>query len=64
MFRRHRGAVSRFRLVLVVLCHSGPGGPGLAADTGPLPANNWNLENLEKIKASAAKPLTFAVFGR
>ncbi len=36
---------------------------GRAADTGPLPATNWNPENLRQIKVTAADSLTFAVFG-
>ncbi len=38
-------------------------GAGLAADTGPLPARQWNQENLSRIKGLAAEPLTFTVMG-
>ncbi len=36
---------------------------GLAADTGPLPARDWNLHTLKQIKVPAGSSLTFAVLG-
>jgi len=40
-----------------------PASLGRAVDTGPLPAQNWNRENLQRIKVAPVHPLTFAVFG-
>jgi 3',5'-cyclic AMP phosphodiesterase CpdA len=36
---------------------------GLAADLAPLPAKDWNLRQLERLKAPAGETLTFAVLG-
>lgn len=36
---------------------------GLAADTRPLPARDWNLRTLKRIKVPAGSSLTFAVLG-
>jgi 3',5'-cyclic AMP phosphodiesterase CpdA len=36
---------------------------GLAGDNGSLPARNWNLHTLERIKVPAGPSLTFAVLG-
>jgi serine/threonine-protein phosphatase CPPED1 len=38
-------------------------GAGLGADAGSLPARDWNLHNLNRIKVPAGKSLTFAVLG-
>lgn len=35
----------------------------LGGQTGPLPARNWNLQNLARIQALTPEPLTFAVLG-
>jgi 3',5'-cyclic AMP phosphodiesterase CpdA len=63
MFRRQPWSRLKVQAVLLVLFILALAAPGRAADTGPLPATNWNRENLERIKVPAAKPLTFAVFG-
>jgi 3',5'-cyclic AMP phosphodiesterase CpdA len=38
-------------------------GVGLGADTGTLPAHDWNLQNLKRVKVPAGDSLTFAVLG-
>lgn len=38
-------------------------GPGLGTDAGPLPAQDWNRKQLERITAPAGDHLTFAVLG-
>ena len=63
MFRRQLWSRLQVQAVLLVLFILALAVPGRAADTGPWPAQNWNRENLERIKAAAVKPLTFAVFG-
>jgi len=63
MFRRQPWSRLQVQAVLLVLFILAGAVPGRAADTGPLPAQNWNRDNLEQIKAAAVKPLTFAVFG-
>jgi serine/threonine-protein phosphatase CPPED1 len=63
MFRRQPWSRLQVQAVLLVLFILSLAVSGRAADTGPLPAQNWNRENLEQIKAAAVKPLTFAVFG-
>jgi hypothetical protein len=63
MFRRQPWSRLPVQAVLLVLFILALAVPGRAADTGPLPAQNWNPENLERLKAAVVKPLTFAVFG-
>jgi serine/threonine-protein phosphatase CPPED1 len=48
---------------LVILLLLAWAGAGFAAEAGPLPAQDWNLKQLENLKAPAADPLTFAVVG-
>jgi predicted phosphodiesterase len=36
---------------------------GFAGDIAPLPAKQWNQENLAKVQSAAAEPVTFAVMG-
>jgi serine/threonine-protein phosphatase CPPED1 len=38
-------------------------GAGLAAETAPLPAKDWNPRQVERLKAPAGDTLTFAVLG-
>jgi len=59
------GHWGRARIILAVsiLCIVVLAGAALAADTGPLPASQWNQENLSRIKGLAAEPLTFTVLG-
>jgi hypothetical protein len=54
---------ARIILAVSILCIAALAGAGLAADTGPLPARQWNQENLSRIKGLAAEPLTFTVMG-
>ena len=63
MFRRQPWSRFQVQAVLLVLFILALTVAGRADDTGPLPAQNWNRDNLERIKAAAVKPLTFAVFG-
>jgi 3',5'-cyclic AMP phosphodiesterase CpdA len=59
---RHR-ILARLNLSISVLCILALVGIGYAAETAALPAKQWNLENLKKIKGLPAGPLSFAVFG-
>ncbi len=52
-----------FRLGLVILCLLTWAAPGLAADAAPLPAKDWNLRQVERLKAPPGDSLTFAVLG-
>lgn len=63
MFRRQSWSRLQVLAVLLAVFILALAVPGRAADTGPLPAQNWNPENLKRIKAAAIEPLTFAVFG-
>ncbi len=63
MFRLYRRVFPGIVLAGLVLCLAALAGPGFTADTAPLPARQWNQENLERIKGLAAEPLTFAVLG-
>ncbi|MCX5890868.1 MAG: metallophosphoesterase [Deltaproteobacteria bacterium] len=63
MLRRQSWSRLQVQAVLLVVFILALAVPGRAADTGPLPAQNWNRENLKQIEAAAVKPLTFAVFG-
>ncbi len=53
----------KIKTVLAVLVILALASLGWAADTGPLPATNWNRANLAKIEKMTATPLTFAVLG-
>ena len=48
---------------LIILCLLAWVSAGLGADSGPLPARDWNLRNLERIKVTEGGSLTFAVLG-
>jgi serine/threonine-protein phosphatase CPPED1 len=63
MFKRQ--SLSRFQVQAVLLFFFilAVAYPARAADTGSLPAQNWNRENLQRIKGLAAEPLTFTVMG-
>jgi 3',5'-cyclic AMP phosphodiesterase CpdA len=52
-----------FKFGLAVLCLLAWVGAGLGADPRTLPARDWNLRNLEKIKVPPGDNLTFAVLG-
>ncbi len=53
----------KFQAALLVLLLLALAAPVWAADTGGPPATDWNRKNLARIQATAAAPLTFAVFG-
>jgi hypothetical protein len=53
----------KFQTALLVLMLLALAAPGRTADTGSLPATDWNRTNLERLEAATAAPLTFAVFG-
>lgn len=55
-----RPAITLILMVLWLLFWSGA---GLGADTGPLPAQDWNRKQLERITVPPGDHLTFAVFG-
>jgi hypothetical protein len=48
---------------LLILCLLAWVGAGLASDAAPLPAKDWNLRQLERLKTPAGGALTFAVLG-
>ena len=52
-----------FTLGLVLLLLLAWAGVGLSAAAGALPAQDWNHQNLQKIKVSEGNSLTFAVLG-
>ena len=63
MFKHRPWGRLKIKLALLLLCILVLPVLGRAAEKGPLPATNWNPANLARIKASVAKPLTFAVLG-
>jgi 3',5'-cyclic AMP phosphodiesterase CpdA len=56
-------SLSTVRFVLILLGLLAWATAGLAADLAPLPAKDWNLRQLEQLKAPAGETLTFAVLG-
>jgi hypothetical protein len=62
MKRRLWGS-TKIILAVSFLCICILAGAGLAGTTEPLPAQQWNQENLSKITGLNAEPLTFAVLG-
>ena len=63
MFQHHRRVIPKIVLIFSVFCLAALAGMGFAGDIAPLPAKQWNQENLAKIQSAAAEPLTFAVMG-
>lgn len=63
MFKNPRWVFPKIVLAVSVLCLIALMGAGYAADSGPLPAKQWNQENLAKITGITKKPLVFAVLG-
>ena len=63
MFKCQPWSHLKVQTVLLVLLILAPAALGRAVDPGPLPAQNWNRENLQRITVAPANPLTFAVFG-
>jgi len=63
MFKCQPWSRLKVQTVLLVLLILAPAALGRAVDTGPLPARQWNQENLSRIKGLAAEPLTFTVLG-
>jgi 3',5'-cyclic AMP phosphodiesterase CpdA len=55
--------LSVLTLGLIILWLSAWVGVGLGAETGPLPARDWNLSNLQRITVPGGDRLTFAVLG-
>jgi 3',5'-cyclic AMP phosphodiesterase CpdA len=51
------------KVAFMVLCLLAWVGAGLGADPGTLPARDWNLRTLERIKVPEGRRLTFAVLG-
>ena len=51
------------KVCLLILCLLAWVSAGLGADSGPLPARDWNLRNLERIRVPEGSSLTFAVLG-
>jgi len=51
------------KAALLILCLLAWVGPGLASDPAPLPAKDWNLRQVERLKTPAGGALTFAVLG-
>ena len=51
------------RLGLIILWLLAWAAAGLAADAAALPAKDWNLRQVERLKAADGGPLTFAVLG-
>jgi predicted phosphodiesterase len=55
--------LSAFTLGLILLCLVALISAGLGAVAAPLPAQDWNLHNLKRIKVPAGDNLTFAILG-
>jgi len=63
MLKRPSWSYAKLYLAVSVLCLVALAGIGFASDIGPLPAKQWNQENLSKIKSLPSGPLCFAVLG-
>ena len=63
MVKNRLKSLPAFGLGLVILCLLTWAAPGLAADAAPLPAKDWNLRQVERLKAPPGDSLTFAVLG-
>jgi serine/threonine-protein phosphatase CPPED1 len=59
---RYKG-LPRAKVCLLGLCLLAWVSVALGADPGALPAQDWNLRNLERLKVASGRPLTFAVLG-
>jgi len=51
------------RFCLIILWLLAWAAPGLAADSAPLPAKDWNLRQVERLQTADGGALTFAVLG-
>jgi len=63
MFQFHRRVIPKIVLIFSVFCLAAWAGVGFAGEMAPLPAKQWNQENLAKVLSAAAEPVTFAVMG-
>jgi predicted phosphodiesterase len=63
MFQHLRRVIPKIVLIFSVFCLAAWAGVGFAGDIAPLPAKQWNQENLAKVQSAAAEPVTFAVMG-
>jgi 3',5'-cyclic AMP phosphodiesterase CpdA len=60
---KRSGRLPAFKLGLFILGLLAWVGTGLAADSAPLPAKDWNLRQLDRLKNPDRGALTFAVLG-
>ncbi len=60
---RHPRDRRRLSLSVLILLVISLLGPWVWGGSGPLPARDWNLENLQRIEKLQPNPLTFAVLG-
>jgi len=63
MFKNRLQRLPAVRLGLILLWLLAWTGGGLAADSAPLPAQAWNLRQVERLKTAGEGALTFAVLG-
>ena len=63
MLQPHRRVIPKIVLIFSVFCLAALAVMGFGGDIAPLPAKQWNQENLAKIQSAAAEPVTFAVMG-
>jgi len=63
LFIKRSGLLPAFKLGLFILCLLAWAGAGLAADSAPLPAEDWNLRQVERLHAPEGRSLSFAVLG-
>jgi predicted phosphodiesterase len=63
MFQHLRRVIPKIVLIFSAFCLAAWAGVGFAGDIAPLPAKQWNQENLAKVQSAAAEPVTFAVMG-
>jgi len=63
MFNNGLRRLPAVRLGLIILWLLAWSGAGLAADSAPLPAQAWNLRQVERLETAGEGALTFAVLG-
>jgi len=63
MIMGHPGGRHRIKIALFLLFIASLLAPAARGDSGPLPARDWNPQNLKRLEALPPNPLTFAVLG-
>lgn len=63
MIMGHPGGRHRIKIAILLLFIISLLAPWAWGDSGPLPARDWNPQNLKRLEALPPNPLTFAVLG-